>query len=87
VFERLSRPSEADLDHLHASAKGGMLFTLPAAEFGISSGGWILLCDKNYEFGMLDRDLYMLAIEPEVQRWVDSAERTKKELSALAKYG
>ena len=85
VFERLNRLSEADLDHIETMAGEGQLFTSLAAEIGVSSGGWVLLCDQYDDFNMLDFDLYLLAIEPQVQAWADSVTTAHRELSSLAK--
>jgi len=87
VFERLNRFSEADLDHLHASAKGGMLFTFLATEIGLSSGAWIFLCYRYYAFDMLDFGLYLDAIEPQVHAWVDDVIVAQRELSAITERG
>ena len=84
VFKRLNRLSEANLDGWFKSAGEGRLFTSLASEFGISSGGWILLCDQYEDFKLLDFKLYLMAIEPQVHAWNDSVERARKKLSALA---
>jgi hypothetical protein len=87
VFERLNRLSEADLGYLLKLAGDGKLFTSLAADFGISSGGWILLCNQSYEFKMLDFELYIMAIEPQIQKWADDVTAARKELSAITERG
>jgi hypothetical protein len=85
LVKRVKALSELDVDLLYTLARKGQLFTSLAAETGISSGGWVRICDQYDEFNRLDFNLYWLAIEPQIQTWTDSGIAARKKLSALAK--
>jgi hypothetical protein len=85
LYKRLSTLSEPDLDLLYGISEERAVITSLAAEAGISSGTWIRICDQYDEFYRLDFHLYWLAIEPQIEAWVDSVERARKKLSSLSK--
>ena len=84
LCRRLSTLSAPDSDLLYTLAGAGKLFTKLASECGISSGGWILACDRYNDFNRLDFHLYWWAIEPQIEAWINSVERARKKLSVLA---